>query len=47
MVAGGVICSFPTHMGQTVGLLVVGLGLAKSVGLRLRSVAITTQRSSM
>ena len=40
------MCSLPGHMGQTAVLARCLSFLAKSVGLRLRSVAMTTQRSS-
>ena len=38
------MCSLPGHMGQ-VPVFAFSLSLVKSVGLRPRSVAMTTQRS--
>lgn len=43
--AGGVMCSFPGHMGHS-PILGCCLGFTKSVGLRERDVAMTTHRSS-
>jgi hypothetical protein len=44
IMAGGVMPSLPTHMGQTVVWAASDFCFEKSVGLRLLSVAITTQR---